>query len=99
MSGLNSIPTCYATVSIGFNHPHSLVDKLEAISSAGFDAIELGFPDLLGFSKEFLGRDVQEDDYDSLCEAGEEVQRLCKVKKLKILVLQPFFNFEGWEEG
>ena len=99
VSSLKSIPVSYATVSIGFNKPHSLPTKLEAISSAGFNGIELAFPDLLAFSNEFLKRDVQEDDYDSLCEAGEEVKKLCQKHNLTIMVLQPFANFEGWPEG
>lgn len=99
LSSLESIPTSYATVSIGYNNPHSLPAKLQAISSAGFNAIELAFPDLLEFSKQHLGKEVKENDYDSLCVTGEEVKRLCNAQKLQILVLQPFSNFEGWEDG
>ncbi|MCJ1231049.1 hypothetical protein MMC12_007724 [Toensbergia leucococca] len=98
-SSLSKIPTCYATVSISHTKPYTLDAKLEAISSAGFKAVELGFPDLLEFAKDWLDTDVKEDEYDKLCVAAEEVKSLCQVHDLKILVLQPFSNFEGWEPG
>ena len=92
------VPTCYASCSIG-KPSDSLSAKLDAISAAGFDAIELSFPDLLNFAQSFLEKDVKEKDYDDLCRAGNEVKELCKARRLKILVLQPFSNFEGWPEG
>ncbi|KAI9842462.1 MAG: hypothetical protein M1837_007131 [Sclerophora amabilis] len=95
-TSLRSIPVCYASCSIGCKPSHTLPKKLEAISTAGFTAIELSFPDLLSFSCQFLGRDVDPSDYDGLCKAGREVQKLCAAKGLKILILQPFSNFEGW---
>ena len=98
-ASLEAIPVSYATVSIGFNKPHSLPTKIEAISSAGFNGIELAFPDLLTFAEEFLKRKVEEDDYNSLCEVGEEIKKLCQKNNLTVLVLQPFSNFEGWPEG
>ena len=92
------VPTCYASCSIG-SSTDPLPAKLNAISAAGFDAIELSFPDLLNFANSFLGKEVAENDYDDLCTAGTEVKKLCADKGLKILVLQPFSNFEGWPEG
>ncbi|TVY31393.1 3-dehydroshikimate dehydratase [Lachnellula subtilissima] len=97
-ASLSSIPFSYASVSVG-SPSTPLPEKLSAISSAGFTAIELGFPDLLSFSSSHLGRNVEEDDYDSLCEAGKEVKKLCEEKGLSIMMLQPFSNFEGWEDG
>lgn len=93
---LTSIPTCYATVSVG-TPSHPLDDKLKAIASAGFQGIELGFPDLLSFASKNLGRDVGAQEFDVLCNAGLEVKRLCEALKLKIVMLQPFANFEGWK--
>jgi sugar phosphate isomerase/epimerase len=98
-SSLDSIPTSYATVSIGFNKKNSLPEKLEAIASAGFNAIELAFPDLLEFAKDHLGIDVTESDYEAISQAGREVRKLCDNLKLQVLVLQPFSNFEGWAKG
>ncbi|KAI9674412.1 MAG: hypothetical protein M1817_001750 [Caeruleum heppii] len=96
---LKSIPTCYATCSIGTRPNHDLPAKLQAISSAGFNAIELSMPDLLPFASTFLTKDVGPKDFDSLCEASKEVKRLCEELGLKVLVLQPFANFEGWPAG
>ncbi|KAI5892604.1 xylose isomerase-like protein [Schizophyllum commune H4-8] len=96
---IEQIPTSFATCSIGYAPSHTLPKKLDAIHQAGFQAIELSFPDLQGFAKEYLKRDVPEDDYEALCEAGKRVKELCAERKLHILMLQPFANFEGWPEG
>ena len=91
-----SIPACYATVSVGTpNDP--LHKKLKAISAAGFQGIELAFPDLLSFASQNLDADVGAQDFDILCEAGQEVKRMCEELVLEIVMLQPFSNFEGWE--
>ena len=109
MEGLDKIPTCYASVSIGNRPEHTLPKKLEAISAAGFQAIELGFPDLLAFATQHLRpgqqrdenspKEIQADDYDNLCAAARVVKTMTDAKGLKILILQPFANFEGWPEG
>lgn len=93
---LKDIPLSYATVSIGRSGNHSLSDKLRAISSAGFSAIELGFPDLVTFAKDYLQQNVEATDYDELCMAAMDVKSTCDDLGLKILMLQPFTNFEGW---
>ena len=95
-SSLTSIPTAYATVSVGT--PSSPLDqKLHAICAAGFRGIELGFPDLLSFTSQFLGRDVGPYEYDILCASAQEVKGMCAELGLKIVMLQPFANFEGWK--
>ena len=93
---LTSIPTCYATVSVGTPN-HNLEEKLRAIAEAGFQGIELGFPDLLSFASKNLGRDVGPQEFDILCNSGLEVRRICTELGLKIVMLQPFSNFEGWK--
>ena len=93
---LSSIPTCYATVSVG-TPKHSLEGKLKAIAGAGFQGIELGFPDLLSFASKNLGRDVGPQEFDILCNSGLEVKRICTELGLRIVMLQPFSNFEGWK--
>ena len=93
---LSDIPTSYATVSIG-TPDHPLDKKLQAIAATGFQGIELGFPDLLSFATKFLGKHVGPQDFDHLCKAGLEVKTLCKDLRLKIVMLQPFSNFEGWK--
>ena len=93
---LAELPTCYATVSVGTpNHP--LDEKLKAIAAAGFQGIELGFPDLLSFASKNLGKDVGPQEFELLCNAGLEVKRMCEELRLKIVMLQPFSNFEGWK--
>lgn len=97
-ASLDSIPTSFASVSLGTpNDPFP--DKLKAISAAGFQAIELGFPDLVSFASLHHKREIKEDDYESLCSAGVAVRKLCAAKKLEIVMLQSFSNFEGWREG
>ena len=94
------IPTCFASCSIGHDpKTYALPAKLKAISGAGFDAIELSMPDLLAFANEHLQKEVGPKDYDDLCEVGKEVKKLCAKHNLKILILQPFSNFEGWPEN
>ncbi|KAL8947541.1 MAG: hypothetical protein Q9222_006190 [Ikaeria aurantiellina] len=97
-SSLSSIPTCYATVSIG-TPSTPLSQKLSAISSAGFRGIELGFPDLLSFASTHHNRSIQPQDYDALCSAATQVKQLCASQNLQIVMLQPFSNFEGWSQG
>lgn len=92
------IPTSFATVSVGTTST-PLPAKLSAISSAGFTAIELGFPDLVSFASTFHKKQIKENDYDSLCTAGTEVKTLCEKYNLGIMMLQPFSNFEGWPKG
>ena len=101
MQSLDKIPTCYASVSIGCREEHTLPKKLDAIAAAGFQAIELGFPDLLSFANQHLRpkKEITNYDYDDLCTAAKEVKSMCEARGLKILILQPFSNFEGWQEG
>ena len=96
LDSLASVPTCYATVSIGTSK-HPLNQKLEAIAGAGFQGIELGFPDLLSFASSKLSRDVEAHDFDALCHAAVYVKEICEKLGLKIVMLQPFSNFEGWK--
>ncbi|KAH8761014.1 xylose isomerase-like TIM barrel [Diaporthe sp. PMI_573] len=108
------IPLSLASCSIGLPK-HTLHQKLEAISQAGFKGIELSFPDLLSHANELVklgkinpspgqtGNDdessVAEDDWPTLREAAKSAGHLCSTHGVKILVLQPFANFEGWPAG
>ncbi|KAL0932160.1 3-dehydroshikimate dehydratase [Colletotrichum truncatum] len=91
-------PLSFASCSIGLQR-HTLEQKLQAISSAGFNGIELSFPDLKSFANRHLNKEVADDDYPSLCEAGKILRKLCEKMQLQIMVLQPFSNFEGWPKG
>ncbi|KAL2174225.1 xylose isomerase-like protein [Thermothelomyces heterothallicus CBS 202.75] len=97
-SCLTRHPVAFASCSIGLPR-HTLHQKIEAIKEAGFDGIELSFPDLQAFANRHFGRDIAEDDYRSLCEAGKAVGTMCAGHGLQVLVLQPFSNFEGWPES
>ncbi|KAL4974904.1 xylose isomerase-like protein [Aspergillus desertorum] len=96
------IPLSYATVSLGAPSSSSAIplpQKLSALHLAGFNGIELGFPDLLAYASTLHNRSVSEDDYDALRIAAAEVKKLCIAHSLEILMLQPFSNFEGWPRG
>lgn len=96
------IPICYASCSIGYDNPHhTLPEKLKAIASAGFDAIELSMPDILAYGQQLSDSQTKIDpkDYGTLRSVGKEVRKLCENQGLKVLILQPFANFEGWPKG
>ncbi|KAI0019049.1 3-dehydroshikimate dehydratase [Xylariomycetidae sp. FL0641] len=93
------VPTCYATCSIGHKESHTLPLKLRAIADAGFDAIELSMPDILAYGKMLNGQEPDPKDYDTLVEIGKEVKKQAEMHHVKILMLQPFANFEGWPKG
>ncbi|KAI1101283.1 xylose isomerase-like protein [Jackrogersella minutella] len=90
------IPTCYATCSIGHRESHTLPLKLKAIADAGFNAIELSMPDILAYGTLLNGQEPDPKDYDTLAEIGKETKARAAEHQLRILMLQPFSNFEGW---
>ncbi|KAI1411351.1 xylose isomerase-like protein [Hypoxylon sp. FL1857] len=95
----SKIPTCYATCSIGHKESHTLPLKLKAIADAGFDAIELSMPDILAYGKMINGKEPDPKDYDTLVEIGKAIKAQVEEHNLKVLMLQPFANFEGWPKG
>ncbi|KAH7069399.1 xylose isomerase-like protein [Paraphoma chrysanthemicola] len=105
MSGLDyaslaSIPISYATCSLGSpNNPPPLLDRLHAISAAGFAAVELSFPDILSYGENLLGHAVSPNNYDQLCTVAAAIKQECNKRNLSIMMLQPFANFEGWPAG
>lgn len=99
------VPLAFASCSIGCKPSHTLPKKLQAIASAGFTAIELSMPDIVAFANLHLRPHKQGDtasdsfgprDYDDLAEAAKVIKTQCDAQGLKILILQPFANFEGW---
>lgn len=72
------IPTCYASCSIGHKPEHTLPAKLEAISDAGFVAIELSMPDLLSLAKEKLEREVGPKDLMTCAELDRKLRSCAK---------------------
>ncbi|KAL2410521.1 hypothetical protein ABEF95_003193 [Exophiala dermatitidis] len=96
------IPVCYASCSIGHDDSkHTLPAKLKAIADAGFDAIELSMPDILTYGQQIseTKSEIDPKDYETLQSVGREIRKLCQEHGLKILILQPFANFEGWPKG
>ncbi|KAF2405456.1 xylose isomerase-like protein [Trichodelitschia bisporula] len=98
-SSLSKIPTAFASCSIGCRDDHTLPKKLQAISAAGFSAIELSMPDIVSFASTYFHQPVASDHYDSLVEAARVIRGICDTQGLEILMLQPFSNFEGWQHG
>ncbi|KAI1616917.1 3-dehydroshikimate dehydratase [Exophiala viscosa] len=95
------IPICYASCSIGHSDKHTLPEKLKAFASAGFDAIELAMPDILTYGQQISEskKEIDPKDYATLRSVAQKIGELCKKEGLKILILQPFANFEGWPKG
>jgi sugar phosphate isomerase/epimerase len=81
------------------SNPPPLVDRLHAIASAGFTAIELSFPDILSYGASILHHDPDLNSYDDLCKVAAQLRDECRKRNLAIMMLQPFSNFEGWPEG
>lgn len=98
LKSLRKIPLSYASCSIG-KPSDSLHQRLEAITNAGFTAIELSFPDITQYAEQLLDKKVGPDDFTELCRAAEEIGKMCKQLNLDIMMLQPFSNFEGWPKG
>ncbi|RBR26463.1 uncharacterized protein FIESC28_00757 [Fusarium coffeatum] len=93
------IPISFASCSIPMKIKASLPDKLNAIRQAGFDGIELSMPDIISYGELLSGSQPKEDDYDTLADVGKQIKSLTDELGLKIMMLQPFANFEGWEKG
>ncbi|KAI1488408.1 3-dehydroshikimate dehydratase [Biscogniauxia mediterranea] len=93
------IPISFATCSIGHNESHTLPLKFKAIADSGFDAVELSMPDILAYGKMLNGKEPNPQDYDALVDIGRIIKTQAHEHGLKILMLQPFANLEGWPKG
>lgn len=98
LDSLRRIPLSYASCSIG-KPSDSLQQRLEAITNAGFTAIELSFPDIKQYAENLLNKQVGPNDFQELSRAAQEIGKGCKQLNLEIMMLQPFSNFEGWPKG
>lgn len=100
LASLATIPISYATCSLGSpNSPPPLLVRLDAIFKAGFSAVELSFPDILSYGQTLLNHEVQSKNYNELVKVTEAIKAECDKRKLGIMMLQPFANFEGWPQG
>lgn len=98
-ASLQNVPLSYASCSIGCGPQDTLPRRLDAISAAGFTAIELSFPDILDYGLQITGENIGPIDYPKIIPIAEEIRKLCDSRGLKIMMLQPFSNFEGWVKG
>jgi sugar phosphate isomerase/epimerase len=92
----HNFSTSFASCSIPPYFDAKLPQKLEAIRNAGFDGIEISMPDILAYGCDIEGREIKEDDYDTLSDVARKIQSLTDQLGLIILMLQPFPRFEGW---
>lgn len=99
LASLSTVPISFATCSIGCKDEHTLPKRINAIAAAGFQGIELSMPDLVSFASMHLRHEVAPNEYDDLCTAAKVVKSMCEAKGMKIMMLQPFSNFEGWPDG
>lgn len=106
MDALEKIPLAYASCSIGCKDEHTLPKRIDAIAGAGFRGIELSMPDLVSFANLHLGADKQQagsnaigdHDFEDLVSGVKVLKTMLDAKGLKVFMMQPFANFEGWPE-
>lgn len=80
------------TVSLGrCSAGHSLPFKLDLARKYGFEGIELFFDDLLYIAKSKPGGATPSNQII----AAQEIRQLCNARKLELICLQPFMNYEG----
>jgi len=93
------IPISFATCSMGLSSRPALPEKLKAIYNAGFDAVELAMPDILAYGKMLNYQEPDASDYNAIVKVARAVKSLAEEVGVRILMLKPFVNFEGWELG
>ncbi|KAH6953876.1 xylose isomerase-like protein [Ilyonectria sp. MPI-CAGE-AT-0026] len=93
------IPISFATCSIRSESGAALPEKLKAIHSAGFDAVELTMPDILAYGKVLNGEEPDASHYDAIVEVAKAVNSLAQAVNVGILMLKPFVNSDGWKSG
>jgi sugar phosphate isomerase/epimerase len=107
MDALDQIPLAYASCSVGCKPEHTLPRRLEAIANAGFQAIELSMPDLVSFANSHVRpaqqgddgkKEITDHDFDDLVAAAHVLKPMLDAKHLKVFLMQPFANFEGWPD-
>ena len=85
------------SMSLGRAWIHSLEEKLQRASDAGFGGVELFYEDLEYFARGLSGAQSNETPVSptQLVAAAAEVQKLCRALGLAIIGLQPFLFYEG----
>ncbi|GAA6036589.1 hypothetical protein JCM8097_001240 [Rhodosporidiobolus ruineniae] len=85
-----------ATFSVGLGQGvvHRLPDKLRAAAAAGLKGIEVFYPCLEAYAKEFDG----ETERDKLRSAARETGKLAQELGLDLFVLQPLLHYDGLKD-
>ena len=92
---LDKIQVAYATASAGMSSKHTLPLKIKAIAEAGFQWIEMAFPDLEAYVKEKF-EDYKEmnggndSDLQKLLETANEVNTMLRECGLRTLTVMPY---------
>lgn len=75
-----------ATVSLGWHPSHTLERKLDSIAKQGYLGVEIYHPDLVSFAEQNALTHLQ---------AASKIGELCRARGVKIIALQPLFDFAG----
>ncbi|GAB7333519.1 hypothetical protein MBLNU13_g05101t1 [Cladosporium sp. NU13] len=93
-----SFSPAIASMSLGRAWHHSLDQKLQQASNAGFRGIEIFYEDLEYFARALPGFENNKDEPlppTQLVAAATQIRKLCSDLKLEIIGLQPFLFYEG----
>ncbi|KAK9358986.1 xylose isomerase-like protein [Lipomyces starkeyi] len=84
-------PISIASLSLGRASHHDLAKKIHAASAAGFQGVELFYEDIEFHAKQYSDNSFEE----SILKSAKVFKDLCDECNLKVLVLQPFMNYDG----
>jgi 4-hydroxyphenylpyruvate dioxygenase len=80
-----------ASMSLGRAWLHELAPKLDQAARQGFQGIEVFYEDLEYHTKTLFGGLTDEN----LVNAAKHVRQMCNDRKLEVIGLQPFLQYEG----
>ncbi|KAK9234911.1 xylose isomerase-like protein [Lipomyces kononenkoae] len=84
-------PISIASLSLGRASHHDLAEKIHAASAAGFQGVELFYEDIELHAKQNSNDSFEE----SILQSAKVFKDLCDECNLKVVVLQPFMNYDG----
>ncbi|OCF44443.1 hypothetical protein I317_01703 [Kwoniella heveanensis CBS 569] len=112
---LDALPLSYATPCLGLNAAHKLEDKFKAMQESGFDTVELGFGNYVAWVRSKVDLppstcpeewkvDDEPDPSDdviwtALFNHADALKSLADHYALKLGMLQPLNQFDGWPRG
>jgi sugar phosphate isomerase/epimerase len=92
----SAIPASFASCSFLSPKSGNLADRMRALRESGFDGMELSMPDLLSYGAVLEGRHLDDTEENVILKTALQVRKLAADLGLKIVMLQPFMQFEGW---